>query len=579
MSKLFRTVIASLLAAAGIAAAQQAGGSGAPAAVYDLSQAGVTLGEAAVDLQATGEGYRTTSYVEIAGVIRLDDELATRPDGSALAYVVAGTVQGVPIEMRLEFGPQGATVHLDQAGRESTFELASDEPLYVVDNNLIDGLQVLALAALQEPARPLDVAVVVPLAAAMGRMNVAVRDGTQSVELATGAVEATVLDAALTVGPQTVEYVLFADEAGRLLAVEVAAAGARYALRAPVEEGAAAAGADDEDEGEAPETAEAFLARTAACVATRELTVESGGATLYGQLSLPVDAPARGAPTLLLLPGSGAVDVDGNSGPALRNAGYRQLAQALGCAGYGVLRVAKMGIPPSTGDGNAATLRSYAEDTAAWFAALAQAEGVDAGRLGLIGHSEGGLVALYAVAHGHVEPDVVVLLATAGRPLAELLEEQVVASARRAGLAGEELEAYADDLVELLEAVRASTGQALELTGDLADNQIAPLFAPAAGLLRSEIDEDPLALAARVQVPALVVQGLKDVQVLQVDGRLLAEALPRATHLELPDLTHNLVETRLPAEQKLLPGPTDVVSETLLTALTTFLNGTLKLAR
>lgn len=573
LSRTLRTVIVAVLVAAGAAGAQPAREGGEPFAgvVYDLTQGGVRLGEASVGLIETDEGFRSRSYVDLPGIARLDDELVTRPDGAALSYAVSGTVQGVAIDMRVEFGPAGASVRLTQAGRESTFTLPSDEPLYVVDNNFLDGLQVLVSVVLREPAQPLDVAVVVPLGGAVGRLSLAAREGTERVELAGGSAEATVLDASLSVGPQTVDYVVWAGEDGRILAVELAAAAVRYELRD------AATGAGDEGEA-ARETAAELLERTAACVETRELRVESSGETLYGELSLPVDAPAAGAPTLLLLPGSGAVDVDGNSPPVLTNSGYRQLAQALGCAGYGVLRVAKMGIPPSTGDANAATLDSYAADVAAWLAALAEESGVDARRLGLIGHSEGGLIALYAVAEGYVAPDALVLIATAGRPLAVLLEEQVVASARRAGMSGEALEAYARDAAELLDAVRRSSGQALEAEGELADNELVPLFAHAAGLLRSEIDVDPAALAASVDVPVLVVQGLKDIQVLQVDGQLLADALPRATHLELRDLTHNLVDTPLPAEQKPFPAPTDAVSETLVAAVTTYLHGTLKLA-
>lgn len=57
----------------------------------------------------------------------------------------------------------------------------------------------------------------------------------------------------------------------------------------------------------------------------------------------------------MVLPGSGAVDLAGNALPIIGNSGLEQLAHALGCRGYGVLRVAKLGIPPSTGDGNAVT--------------------------------------------------------------------------------------------------------------------------------------------------------------------------------------------------------------------------------
>lgn len=577
MNRWLKVVLVGLVVAAGAAAAQQGGEAGTqggvPPALYDLTQGGAQVGLVSVDVVETEEGFRSSSSTEVFGLLHFEDELVTGRDGAARSYALTGTVRGIPVEMRVEFGPEGASARLTQAGLASSFELPSEEPLYVVDNNFLDGIQVLVSVAMRDPSRPLAVAIVAPQVAALGRASLTVREGTERVELATGAVEAFVLDGELRYGPEAIALVIWADDSGRILAVEQPVQAIRFELRAPD------ASEVDGPAAEARETAQELLERTAACVVTRELTVESAGATLYGELSLPVGAPPRGAPTLLLLPGSGPTDVDGNSRLGVGSSGYKQLAQSLGCAGYGVLRVAKMGIPPSTGDPNAATLQSYAQDVAAWFGALAQTEGVDADRLGLMGHSEGGLIALYAVAEGYVAPDVVVLLATAGRPLAVLLEEQVLASARRAGIAGDQLDAYAADVAELLEAVRASRGQTLEVTEELEDNQLVPLFAGAAGLLRSELDVDPTELASRVAVPTLVVQGLKDAQVAQVDGQLLAQALPRATHLELPDLTHNLVDTRLPAEQKLLPGPDDAVSATLVSAVATFLHGTLKLAR
>ena len=51
-------------------------------------------------------------------------------------------------------------------------------------------------------------------------------------------------------------------------------------------------------------------------------------------------------------------------------------------------------------------------------------------RLGVIGHSEGGLVTLYATATGVIEPKVIVLIATAGRPFDVLLREQLLAADR-----------------------------------------------------------------------------------------------------------------------------------------------------
>ncbi|HEX7001024.1 MAG TPA: alpha/beta fold hydrolase, partial [Trueperaceae bacterium] len=487
---------------------------------------------------------------------------------------LTGVVRGIQIAMTATFDEDGGSFELTQAGQTATFELASEEPLYVLDNNFLDGFQVIAYEALRR-GEPIDVAAVVPQSGALGRVTAQLRSEPEPVNAGDATVQAFGLDIVLTVGPQAIEAVAWLDADGTIVALDQPAGNIRFLK---VSTGGAAP-EDEEPATEATETASELLERTATCVETMGVNVDSTGANLYGLLSLPVDRPKEGAPTLVLLPGSGPTDVAGNSLPLVTNSGYEQLANLLGCQGYGVLRVAKLGIPPSTGDANAVTLQTYAQNTADWFALLAETDGVDANRLGVIGHSEGGLIALYAVANGYIEPDVVVLLATAGRPLGALLREQVIASAERGGLDEAAVAVYAADVDELLDAVRESEGPALEITGGLEDNQLAPAFAAAAGLLRSEIDVDPLELAQKVTVPTIVVQGLKDVQVRQVDGRLLANALPNVLHLELPDLTHTLVETRLPAEAMLLPAGDAVISETMVRSLATFLHGTLRLAR
>src|SRR5690606_26978317 len=153
--------------------------------------------------------------------------------------------------------------------------------------------------------------------------------------------------------------------------------------------------------------------------------------------------------------------------------------------------------PPSTGDANSATLGSYARNTVDWLEALAAAEGVDARRLGIIGHSEGVIHALYAVAEGLVEVDALVLIAGPGRTMAELLAEQTLWAGERAGLSDEAMADQLADLEAALAAVRAATGQRLELTAELSDNAPAGQMAAGGGVLRSTIAVDPLARAAR----------------------------------------------------------------------------------
>src|SRR5690606_907137 len=164
-----------------------------------------------------------------------------------------------------------------------------------------------------------------------------------------------------------------------------------------------------------------------------------------------------------------------------------------------------------------------------------------------------------------------VLIATAGRTFDVLLEEQFLARAREGGASDAQLEETAAQVTQALAAIKASSGTRLELTGDLADNPVAQLFANAAGLLRSEMALDPTELIAALELPILIVQGEKDLQVTPVDGAALAAAAPEARLVAPPNLTHNLVDVAGDALDGLVPGPDAVISADLVLAVGTFL--------
>jgi len=556
--------------------------------VYELSQSQVPLGEVGVDIERTADGYQSNSFVVLDGLLDVSDELVTRPDGTAISYSLAGSVQGIEISVDAVFSDTGVELEIDQGGNTSSFELLTEEPLYVLDNNFMDGFQLLVNALLASGDEQLEVTAVVPQAAALAEASLRATGESAFVISDDERVWATRFDATVTVRNQVNDLALWVDDAGEIALVEQTIGAVRFERRSAASVAAAddaAALAAQEPKVTEPtdaqdETAEDFLAASAKCVDVAKVQVQSTGETLQGLLSLPRGAAAgRGAPTLVLLPGSGAVDLRGNVPPVINNANYEQLANALGCRGYGVLRVAKLGIAPSSGDANAVTIDTYASNTAAWLTLLAETPGVDARRLGVIGHSEGGLVALYASATGVIEPQVVVLLATAGRPLDVLLTEQLLASARRGGADEAALARLAEQVDDVIAALKASTGTTLELEGELASNPVASLFAHAAGLLRTEMAQDPAELIAALDMPIVIFQGGKDLQVALADGRTLAAAAPSALLLELPAMSHHLVDVNGPAVRGLLPASDAVISPTLVEALATFLNGTLKLAR
>ncbi len=576
------------LAQDGTTGGQDADSEARPAAdlVYDLYQAGQNLGETGMTITRGKDGTTIDSYVSVGGSFDADATLVTGPDGATQSYFLQGWVQGVPFSIDVTFTDEGAQMALLQGGGQQALSVPSEEPLYVFDNNFLDGYQIAADQVMAE-GRGRTFAVLVPQAGISASITFEAPEAT-TVEYLGESVDAMLLRATYEVGFQPLAISVYLDEAGDILVLEQEPGAVRFERRA--EGGQAPSGSATGAEEPAAPRAEApartnaverSLEEASACVEERAVQIGSTGETLHGKLTLPraaADGSGRPAPTLLLLPGSGSVDVDGNVAPIITNSGYKQLAYELACHGYGVLRAAKLGIPPSTGDGNAVTLGTYASNAGDWMLFLAEQPGVDPDRLGVIGHSEGGLVALYAISEGVIDPAAVVLIAAPGRPMDVLLREQLRASFERSGVTGESLEALEADVDAVLEAVSKVEGVTLPLEGELAGNQIAPLFAHAAGLLRSEIEQDPAALAATVEAPALVIQGLKDVQVRPVDARNLAEALPRPTLLEFPELGHNLNFVAGDPLAGAVPAADEVVSPTLVQALATWLHGWLRAA-
>lgn len=585
----FLAGLAGLLASfAPIATAQDIVGAGEPAPVaYDLSVGGAVVGEFGVALTRAVEGAtggEARSHLQVPGAFDLADHLVTAENGAARSYVLAGTFQGVAISIEVAFASDAAAFTIEQAGQKQQLSLPLPGDVYVMDNNFLDGMQFIVDRAVASGGG-LEVDVIVPQAVVLGRMTVAAPVAA-TVRYGGADIEARRVDASMSVGPQTATLVAYLDEAGDILVLTSDPGSARFERRPGGAQDAATAAAAEQPTGAATLAAQqealaALLSEQAACLVERDVDIVSTGAELVGKLTLPLSAAhgGRPAPTLVLLPGSGPVDLDGNTPPVLLNSGYKQLAYALACRGYGVLRASKLGIAPSTGDGNAVTIATYAQNLADWFAFLTDQPGVDAERLGVMGHSEGGLVALYAVAEGYVSPAAVVLLASPGRPLDVVLKEQILARNAEAGATQEQLVGLAAQVDELVAAVRASTGVGLELTPELQANPLVPLFANAAGLLRSEFAEDPAALAARVSAPVAVLQGEKDIQIAVGDGEAIAAAAQRADLFLFLDLTHNLVETRGPALGMPLPGPGAQISKTLVQVIATYLAGHLRPGR
>lgn len=181
-----------------------------------------------------------------------------------------------------------------------------------------------------------------------------------------------------------------------------------------------------------------------------EVTFANGDIVLAGQVTLPDgDGPH---PAVVLISGSGdqTRDVD--------VAGFRifaALAEELAGIGIASLRYDDRGVGGSSGDGLQATIEDRAADVAAAVDLLVSRDDIDTERIGLIGHSEGGMVAPLAASRSDGVA-FVALLAAPAVPGPELLEAQLELL-ELSGMSQDQIQQYQAARHMAFEAI--STGQ------------------------------------------------------------------------------------------------------------------------
>lgn len=273
----------------------------------------------------------------------------------------------------------------------------------------------------------------------------------------------------------------------------------------------------------------AFAAAALLVIAAAPAGVEVTVAGPQGALAGTLLDPGKDAPAVLMIPGSGPTDRDGNNPLGVKGGVYRQLAEALAAKKVATLRIDKRGMfgsKAAIADANAVTIGDYAADAHAWVDMVRAKTGRRC--VWLLGHSEGALVALQA-AQNPTGICGLVLVAGAGRPLGEVIRAQL-----RANPANAPLLPQGEAALDQLEAGKRVPAAAIPAP-------LQPLFNERVqGYLIDMFQHDPAKLIAAVKLPVLIVQGDKDIQVSVSDAELLKRAQPVATLKLLPGINHVL---------------------------------------
>lgn len=241
-----------------------------------------------------------------------------------------------------------------------------------------------------------------------------------------------------------------------------------------------------------------------------------------------LDAGAK-APVVMIIPGSGPTDRDGNNPLGVAAAPYRLLAEALATDGVSTVRIDKRGMFGSKAavpDANKVTIGDYVADTHSWVKAIRDKAGAKC--VWVLGHSEGSLVALAA---GQQPEGIcgVISVSGAGRKLSDVLREQLRANPANAPLL--------DSAMAALDSLER--GEHVDVIG--MHPALQRLFAPQVqDFLIDDFRYDPAKLAAALKVPLLIVQGERDLQVSVADARALAAAQAKAKMVLIPSMNHVL---------------------------------------
>ena len=274
---------------------------------------------------------------------------------------------------------------------------------------------------------------------------------------------------------------------------------------------------------------------------------EKEGFDLTGTLTIPEgDGPF---PAMVLVSGSGQENRDEE---LMNHRPFWVIADYCARHGVAVLRYDDRGIGGSDGEVMNATSLDFSYDAEAAFDYLRSQKLIDASRVGILGHSEGGIINFMVSAR---RPEVAFLVSLAGPAVngIEVLKEQQKAILRASGMTEEAVQFSSNANAQLFNIIEASSGreeadslmrQLVKGWGyneELTEQTVSQMTMP---WMYYFLKYDPTDAIVKTNCPALLLNGSKDLQVLVHQNfpayeKIIAEhGKTNLTLRELPDLNH-----------------------------------------
>jgi acetyl esterase/lipase len=284
----------------------------------------------------------------------------------------------------------------------------------------------------------------------------------------------------------------------------------------------------------------------------QEVSFTAGNLTLYGTLLLPQGQSGK-MPAAVLISGSGPTDRNGNNpliqGPVNSHYNFARVLADQGVASlrYDKLATGKTGLGSFASNPAELGFSTYVDEALAAYNFLKNRPEIDPQRLMILGHSEGGLIALVVADQlkANKEPKALVLAAPLSKPYLQTIREQIAAQYAQAVQLGQFTKEQADSAMAELDQI-IKTLQETGKTPAINNPAFKQIFVPVNDKFLYEVSKyDPAQLAAGLPntMPALVMCGQKDVQVPCADVQNLMQGFQKAgnskaTLVQLANVDH-----------------------------------------